>query len=210
MSTVGEVGEGYRCAPDPRRPTAPRRRRGTGEPASRSPPPEGSRDAHRHRSRCSRRAAPGNVAGSPMSPRRVRREDLLPRCELPERQLPIRLHVHPRHPEVGERVRPSAEAGRSVAAVWAGPEDQWRRSQARSRPRCRCLPDPDAPDVPRPARCDSNAEAAGLRDGRSGTFDPAVAESPERYWQMAGAHGPVVMALQRVDQAARDRTQRGR
>ncbi len=37
-----------------------------------------------------------------------RRGPSLPRRELRQRGLPVRVHVHPRHPAGGERVRPSA------------------------------------------------------------------------------------------------------
>ena len=71
-------------------------------------------------------------------------------------------------------------------------------------------PDPDAPGMYRcaqPGTISKRFEAAGLRDVRE--WDVAtlqVADSPELYWQMVQElTGPVVMALQQVDEAARDR-----
>ena len=71
-------------------------------------------------------------------------------------------------------------------------------------------PDPDAPGMYRcaqPGAISKRFEAAGLRDVRE--WDVAtlqVADSPGLYWQMVQElTGPVVMALQQVDEAARDR-----
>jgi hypothetical protein len=58
-----------------------------------------------------------------------------------------------------------------------------------------------------PGAISTRFEAAGLRDVKEWDVPTLqVAESPEQYWQMVQElTAPVVMALQRVDQAARDR-----
>ena len=114
---------------------------------------------------------------------------------------------------VNEFARVVKPGGRVATAVWAGPEvNQWATvpgaaiaTEVQMPP-----PDPDAPGMYRcaqPGTISKRFEAAGLRDVRE--WDVAtlqVADSPELYWQMVQElTGPVVMALQQVDEAARDR-----
>ncbi len=114
---------------------------------------------------------------------------------------------------VSEFARVLKPGGRVAAAVWAGPEvNQWATvpgaaiaTEVQMPP-----PDPDAPGMYRcaqPGAISSRFEAAGLRDVREWDVPTLmVSDSPEQYWQLVQElTAPVVMALQQVDQAARDR-----
>lgn len=114
---------------------------------------------------------------------------------------------------IAEFVRVLKPGGRACIAVWAGPEhNPWTTvpmvavmGEVQMPP-----PDPDAPSMFRCAAPGAMADrfrAAGLRDVAEAEVGTAmVTDSPERYWQLVQElTPPVVMALQQVDQAARDR-----
>jgi len=114
---------------------------------------------------------------------------------------------------VNEFSRVVKPGGRVATAVWAGPEvNQWATvpGAAIATEVPMPPPDPDAPGMYRcaqPGAISKRFEAAGLRDVREWDVSTLqVADSPELYWQMVQElTGPVVMALQQVDEAARDR-----
>jgi SAM-dependent methyltransferase len=112
-----------------------------------------------------------------------------------------------------EFVRVLKPGGRVGASVWIKPEENpWTSIAMQAIATEAELPPPD-PDGPNMYRCASPGyvsalyEAAGLRD--VGEFDvevDLVTRSPEEYWDMISEHVSLaVAALQRVDDAARER-----
>lgn len=103
--------------------------------------------------------------------------------------------------------------GRVCASVWAKPEENpWTSIVLRAIGKETVLPPPE-PDAPTMFRCAAPGYvralygAAGLREVEEWDVDVhLVTRSPLQYWESMSEHvSPAVAALQRVDEAARER-----
>ena len=114
---------------------------------------------------------------------------------------------------VSELARVVKPGGRVCTAVWAGPEvNAWATvpGAAIATEVEMPAPDPDAPGMFRcaqPGAISDVFKAAGLQNVSEWDVPTLmVTDSPEQYWYLVQElTAPVVMALQQVDQAARDR-----
>ena len=106
--------------------------------------------------------------------------------------------------------------GRLCASVWVKPEaNPWTAIVMDAIATEVLLPSPD-PDAPNMFRCAAPGyvsalyEAAGLRDVVEWDVDvELVTRSPDEYWEMISEHVSLaVAALQRIDEAARERVAR--
>ena len=112
-----------------------------------------------------------------------------------------------------EFTRVLAPGGRLCASVWVKPEENpWTSiaMQAIASEVELAPPDPDRPNIFRcaaPGYISALYDGAGLRDVAEWDVDvELVTQSPAQYWEVISEHvSPVVVALQQVDEPARER-----